>query len=545
MPTNVAKAVAAPVLSLPPGSKLELTYSVTGYDLTGKTVYFALASGSSVFRADSTGSAVTVAADSITIDLEPTDASSDDATLLLSALQSGYVRYAIDIEDPVEARVQGDIYYLPERGSFDEATASAVDYTLDLTELSLPTLTVSVAGVTSTAWGDITGKPTFGTASALDATQGTVGHFVRWADGAIDDGGPMGTAAFRDVGTDESNLVEVQHGGALPALDGSNLTGLTPSPWTGTTGGASLTKDHASSDLTTLLVNTTNPGSGSMLADFQVGGSSKFNIDDVGYLHVVNTLGRIYTHGANYIGLYDNGITLQQNATGYPINLNASDGYTSLNNGGQVRLYAKTANVLEQYNGTSAQEFRLYGTYTDASNYERGFMRFDGSGNLEIGHEAAGTGTARNVYLQSGNTTGHVVIGGGGQSRQQIRGAYSGANYLDLNAVTVTLAAGANGWPLYFQSKGHIWMRPDGGSVVVRNAIGTSTSGYATGGTLHVDGTIEFTEQSSDPSDPSAGRTIMWQSDGTGSGDDGDIMLKITDSGGTTKTITLVDYSAA
>ncbi len=49
---------------------------------------------------------------------------------------------------------------------------------------------------------------------------------------------------------------------------------------------------------------------------------------------------------------------------------------------------------------------------------------------------------------------------------------------------------------------------------------------------------------SADPDDPATNRSLLWQSDGTGSGDDGDIMIKITDSGGTTKTETLVDYSA-
>ena len=56
---------------------------------------------------------------------------------------------------------------------------------------------------------------------------------------------------------------------------------------------------------------------------------------------------------------------------------------------------------------------------------------------------------------------------------------------------------------------------------------------------------LALVESSSDPSDPASGQSIMWQSDGTGSGDDGDIMMKITDSGGTTKTVTLVDYSSS
>lgn len=51
-------------------------------------------------------------------------------------------------------------------------------------------------------------------------------------------------------------------------------------------------------------------------------------------------------------------------------------------------------------------------------------------------------------------------------------------------------------------------------------------------------------ELSADPSDPTEGQFVIWMSDGVGSGDDGDIMLKIT-AGGTTKTITLVDFSAS
>ena len=61
---------------------------------------------------------------------------------------------------------------------------------------------------------------------------------------------------------------------------------------------------------------------------------------------------------------------------------------------------------------------------------------------------------------------------------------------------------------------------------------------------LEVVGEILQTELSADPSDPPEGQNVTWQSDGTGSGDDGDIMMKIT-AGATTKTITLVDFSAS
>jgi hypothetical protein len=49
---------------------------------------------------------------------------------------------------------------------------------------------------------------------------------------------------------------------------------------------------------------------------------------------------------------------------------------------------------------------------------------------------------------------------------------------------------------------------------------------------------------SADPDDPADGSAVLWISDGTGTGDDGDVLMKIT-VGATTKTITLVDWSAS
>lgn len=61
---------------------------------------------------------------------------------------------------------------------------------------------------------------------------------------------------------------------------------------------------------------------------------------------------------------------------------------------------------------------------------------------------------------------------------------------------------------------------------------------------LDVNGALGLRELSSDPSDPDEGALAIWQSDGTGAGDDGDVMVKVT-AGAVTKTITLVDFSAA
>jgi hypothetical protein len=58
----------------------------------------------------------------------------------------------------------------------------------------------------------------------------------------------------------------------------------------------------------------------------------------------------------------------------------------------------QSTNIIEQRNSTNAQTFRIYNTYTDASNYERGFMRW-ASNVLGFGTEKAGTGAARGVTV--------------------------------------------------------------------------------------------------------------------------------------------------
>ncbi len=70
----------------------------------------------------------------------------------------------------------------------------------------------------------------------------------------------------------------------------------------------------------------------------------------------------------------------------------------------------------------------------------------------------------------------------------------------------------------------------------------TNILGFKVNMPLEVVGEILQTELSADPSDPPEGQNVTWQSDGTGSGDDGDIMMKIT-AATVTKTITLVDFS--
>ena len=63
-------------------------------------------------------------------------------------------------------------------------------------------------------------------------------------------------------------------------------------------------------------------------------------------------------------------------------------------------------------------------------------------------------------------------------------------------------------------------------------------------GSTKLEGPLILKERTYDPDNPAEGNSVIWMSNGHGSGDDGDIMIKIT-AGGATKTVTLVDFSAS
>lgn len=125
--------------------------------------------------------------------------------------------------------------------------------------------------------------------------------------------------------------------------------------------------NNAAVAFTAVKMNVTDLASaaGSLLMDLQVGGGSKFSVSKAGSLV---SLGSITLSGV----------------------LGWSD----------VPLFRDAANTLAQRNGANAQTFRVYNTYTDASNYERGVLQWN-SNALEVGTEQAGTGQPRVLRLKS------------------------------------------------------------------------------------------------------------------------------------------------
>ena len=72
---------------------------------------------------------------------------------------------------------------------------------------------------------------------------------------------------------------------------------------------------------------------------------------------------------------------------------------------------------------------------------------------------------------------------------------------------------------------------------------GGTEAGRVTSDTLLVNSVLKITERSSDPTQPSEGQSVIWLSDGTGKGDDGDICCAST-AAGVTKWVILFDHSA-
>jgi len=73
--------------------------------------------------------------------------------------------------------------------------------------------------------------------------------------------------------------------------------------------------------------------------------------------------------------------------------------------GSVVTLATDGSHTFAQRDGSNGQTFRLYNTFTDASNYERGFLRWN-SNVLQIGTEkGSGGGTARALEFQTDGVT--------------------------------------------------------------------------------------------------------------------------------------------
>ena len=161
--------------------------------------------------------------------------------------------------------------------------------------------------------------------------------------------------------------------------------------------------NNAATTFTGLKLNVTNTASaaGSNLLDLQVGGTSALRITPTALITGAGfSVGNILLFGNGSANLVVDSGTVR---TGTKFGIGGND----------LFLERDDANTLAQRNGTNAQTYRLYNTYTDASNYERLDVRWTGTNSLKIETTAVGTGTARPLDLVAGGSLLGLGAGGG------------------------------------------------------------------------------------------------------------------------------------
>jgi len=232
--------------------------------------------------------------------------------------------------------------------------------------------------------------------------------------------------------------------------------------------------------------------SGSLLMDLQVGGTSRFNVEKDGDIRVLQT--GVFNFGTrvNIRSGSDNNVVFGRTSTQFWVGLNEvvvaplSGGYFGLGQYGttvgvlpstiNVKLYPEAANTLAQRNDYNAQTFNLYKTYTNIDNYERGFMRWNVDV-LEIGTQAAGTGSARPVRFVGSSSNDVSVLGSSSASLTLRTGTFPGTIRTSMFAgFGLGVVATETAHPLVLRSQGVERVRLDTvGSVQVVTALTVAT----------------------------------------------------------------------
>jgi len=276
---------------------------------------------------------------------------------------------------------------------------------------------------TSGVYSDLSGTPTLGTAASTDANA-----YATFAQGLLADSAvqPGDNANILGSGSATDGYVLTADGSGNTVWE-SVPAGVTDyvSTRTGTTQSIYDMADTWNDGATTFTaikmdVTDTASDASSLLMDLQVGGSSKFSVDKGGIVFSGGLRGAVSVTTDDGINVISGGITIVRNGfsffqasmegnsavRGIRIGAATNFGFSASNDaspsGFDVKLARDAAGTLAQRNGTNAQTFNLYNTYTDASNYERGFMKWN-SDVLEIGTEAAGTGTTRSIKITNGS----------------------------------------------------------------------------------------------------------------------------------------------
>lgn len=228
--------------------------------------------------------------------------------------------------------------------------------------------------------------------------------------------------------------------------------------------------NNANETFTAVKANVTDTSSAaaSLLMDLQVGGTSKFKVDKTGAATFAGAVATTSTSGFQVSGNWaitgSNVVTVSISGGNY-VSIDNGKGMiqrgdvpyswssTSSSTGSvDLSIARDAANTLAQRNSTNAQTFRLYNTYTDASNYERTALTWS-SNVAYLRNQNAGTGSARLMVVVTGSTTVASL------PSASTAGAGARAFVTDANATTflsTVAGGGANAVPVV--SDGTNWL---------------------------------------------------------------------------------------
>jgi len=166
-------------------------------------------------------------------------------------------------------------------------------------------------------------------------------------------------------------------------------------------------------------VTDTASNAASLLMDLQVGGVSQFsvrkdglvnfgggtNVDQNGTVFLGTTTSMAQGGGNFSLGTYNNAVHLRST---WAFSWSPTDSNSPTQD---LALFRDAANTLAQRNGVNAQTLRVYGTYTDASNYRRVAIGMTTAGVASIAPQGAGTGASGNELHISGLPTANPGAG--------------------------------------------------------------------------------------------------------------------------------------
>jgi hypothetical protein len=237
-----------------------------------------------------------------------------------------------------------------------------------------------------------------------------------------------------------------------------------------------------------LNVTDTTSAAASLLMDLQIAGTSRFAVGKTGAVtfNLASPAGGnpqiTLISGSNK--LYAVGATTWIGGGG---TFGVLDTELVLGSGSDVRLFRDAANSLALQNGTNAQKFSVYNTWSSSgTNYERASIDWQTTANwLRIGTSAAGTGASRNIYFDSAG--GIIGIGGTTSSFPAIKRNGAALNFrladdsadAAITAGGISITAGAG----YLTSgRGGTYMYADG-SMKMQDNANTGAAFFALGGT--------------------------------------------------------------